>query len=185
MSDPFALAGEFCEFTGMSEPTDLARLQQMLGMASSIMRRHCDQHLSQVADEQVVLRPVAGTTLILPERPVTAVSSVLVNSAPVTDFWFEPNGLLHRGAVTGTVGAPWTNGATVTYTHGYAEITPEFVAIKTICIESTARAFTLNERSASEAMGSTLMESAGYAPEVFLTQGEKLMLADFGKVGIG
>ena len=184
MSGPFATATEFCEFTGMTLPTDLARLQSMLDMASSIIRRYCDQELSVVSAEQVVLPPIAGTTLILPERPVTAVSSVLVNVAPVTDYWFEPSGLLHRGAITGTVGGPWTNGATVTYTHGYAETTPEFGTLRTICIESASRAFTLNERSASEAMGSTLMESAGYSPEVFLTQGEKLLLADFGKVGI-
>ena len=34
-------------------------------------------------------------------------------------------------------------------------------------------------------MGSTLMESAGYAPEVFLTEGEKWLLADYGKVLVG
>ena len=64
----------------------------------------------------------------------------------------------------------------MTYSHGYAETDPEFGVFRSICIESASRAFTLNERSASEAMGSTLMESAGYSPEVFLTQGEKEML---------
>ena len=87
--------------------------------------------------------------------------------------------------MTGTTGEAWVYGATVTYTHGYAEMSDEFGVIRTICIEAASRAYTLNERSASEAMGSTLMESAGYSPEVFLTEGEKRALADLGKVGIG
>jgi hypothetical protein len=185
MSGPFATATELCEWIGLAVPSDLARLQSILLSASSVIRRYCDQTLSVVANDQVTLPPVSGSTLILPERPVTAVASVVVNGTAVTDFWFTTAGILHRGSVTGTIGADWVYGATVTYTHGYAEMTDGFGAIKTICMEAAARAYTLNERSASEAMGSTLMESAGYSPEVFLTEGEKRQLADLGKVGIG
>jgi len=185
MSGPFATATEFCEFIGLPVPNDLARIQAHLGLASAVIRRYCDQVLSVVTNDVVTLPPVRGSTLILPERPVTAVSSVLVNGSSVTDFWFTAAGILHRGTVTGTIGESWVYGATITYTHGYAETTDEFHAIKTVCMEAASRAYTLNERSASEAMGSTLMESAGYSPEVFLTQGEKRDLADLGKVGIG
>jgi hypothetical protein len=184
MSDPFATATELCEWIGLAVPSDLARLQSILGSASAVIRRYCDQRLSEVANDQVTLPPVSGSTLILPERPVTAVTSVLVNSAPVTDYWFTSTGLLHRGSMV-VPGSAWVYGATVTYSHGYAEFTDGFMAIKTICMEAASRAYTLNERSASEAMGSTLMESAGYSPEVFLTEGEKRQLADLGKVGIG
>jgi hypothetical protein len=185
VSGPFATATEFCEFTGIAMPSDLARLQSHLDLASAMIRGFCAQMLSEVADEQVTLPSVKGTALILPERPVTAISSVLVNSAPVTDYWFTRAGVLYRGSVSGIVGVDWSYGATVTYTHGYAESDREFAVLRSVCIDVAARAFTMNERSASEAMGSTLMESAGYAPETFLTTGEKMSLADFGKVGVG
>lgn len=177
MADPFAAATEFCEFTGINLPTDLARLQSQLAMASSVIRGYCDQVLSAVEDDVITLYPSASTFLSLPERPVTAVSEVEVSGVVTTAFYIVP-----RGIRSGTVAAPgsaWLSGAVVTYSHGYAENTSEFDLFKTVCIEVAARAFSMNERSASEAMGSTLMESAGYAPEVFLTQGEKETLRQF------
>jgi hypothetical protein len=36
-----------------------------------------------------------------------------------------------------------------------------------------------------ETLNQIVLESAGYAPEVFLTPGEKMQLADFGKVLVG
>ena len=175
---PFATATEFCEYTGIGLPSDLARLQSILAMSSSVIRSFCGQELSVVTDEEVTVQPSDTETLVLPERPVTAVS-VLEGTVPVTEFTFTRSGLVFR-----TSGS-WSVPTTVIYTHGYTETEPEFIAIKTICMDSASRAFTLNERSASEAMGSTLMESAGYSPEVFLTQGEQMRLADFGKVGVG
>ncbi len=177
MIGPFAIATEFCEFTGIQPPADLARLQAQLLMASSVMRSYCQQTLSVVTDDQITVYPTASTFLSLPERPVTAVAGVLVDGAPFTAFYIVPRGL--RSGSVASPGSAWTRGATVTYSHGYAETDPEFSTLRTICIESAARAFTMNERSASEAMGSTLMESAGYSPEVFLTQGEKETLRTF------
>lgn len=182
MSGPFATVAEFTEWTGMETPADLARLQAILDSASAVVRRFTGQVLSEVVSEVVVLEGIERPTLILPERPVTAIASVVENSItlPAADYTFTRAGLLKRVSE-----ANWSDGATVTYTHGYTETTDEFKELRTVCIESAARAFTLNERSASEVMGSTLMESAGYAPEVFLTEGEKWMLADFGKVLVG
>jgi hypothetical protein len=179
VNGPFATATEFCEFTGIAVPADLARIQAHLDAASAMIRGFCAQVLSVVVDDQVTLQAIERDVLILPERPVTAIGSVLVQAVPVTTYTFT------RGGVLRTSGVNWSYGATVTYTHGYAESDPQFATLRNICIESAARAYTLNERSASEAMGSTLMESAGYAPEVFLTTGEKMALADFGKVGVG
>lgn len=187
MSDPFATAGELAQLIGNQEPQDLSRMQLFLDLSSATIRRYCAQTLSVVENDVVTLPPKERTTLILPERPVTAISGVTANGAALsgaTDWWFTTAGLLHAGtmAVEGTF---WSYGATVTYTHGYAENTDEYKAIKAICLEAASRAYTLNERSASEAMGSTVMESAGYAPEIFLTLGEKMTLADFGKVLVG
>jgi hypothetical protein len=182
VSGPFATATEFCEFTGLNVPTDLARIQAHLEYASAVIRRFTGQTLSAVTADVVTLEGIDRPTLILPQRPVTAITSVVEDSITLaaTDYTFTRSGLLKRESE-----ADWTDGATVTYDHGYAETDDEFAALRAICIEAASRAYTLNERSASEAMGATLMESAGYSPEVFLTIGEKWLLSDFGKVVTG
>lgn len=185
MTGPFATAAELAEFTGMSLPTDLARLQSLLASASAAIRRYCDQTLSTVTADVVTLESTDQNFLILPERPVTFITSVVVDGTPTTAYYFTRAGIIRSGSVSAPTDASWTRGAVVTYNHGYAETDKEFAAIRTVCIQAATRAFTLNERSASEAMGSTLMESAGYAPEVFLTQGEKWALRDFAPVGVG
>lgn len=188
MSDPFGTATELSQLLGLNEPTDLARFQQHLAAASALVRRFTGQELSNVTDDVVTLPAIDRTTLILPERPVVSIASVVANSvtlSPTTDYWFDAKpGLLHSGTriVEGTF---WSYGATVTYTHGYAEFSPEYEAIKAIVLEVASRTITLNERSASEALGGTIMETAGYAPETFLTRGEMWELSDFGKVGVG
>lgn len=177
---PFATAQEFAQYLGMGVPDDLARMQQHLELASGLIRRWCDQTLSEVTNDVIEFSAWDGTTLILPERPVTAVSSVVVSNVPFTEYRFTRAGLL----VT-TDGSWWSDGATVTYDHGYAQSDPSYLAIRSVCLDVASRSYTLNERSSSEAMGSTIMESAGYSPETFLTTGEKMTLADLGKVGVG
>lgn len=186
MSDPFATAAELSQFIGNPEPTDLARMQMLIDLASAEVRRFTGQTLSQITADIVVLPASERTTLILPERPVTAISSVVVDGVAVlsTDYWFTRAGLLHSGTIA-VEGVNWAYGATVTYDHGYAESTDTYTAIKSVCLEAASNAYTLNERSASEAMGSTVMESAGYAPAVFLTLSQQRQLADLGKVMVG
>lgn len=193
MSDPFASAQDFAQFIGVSLPTDLARMQSLLGSASAAIRRYAGQTLSPVAGDVYTVQPqISATTgqtfplpraygdlIFLPQRPVTAVSSVVTGGSSFTSYSFTSAGLLYR-----TDGAAWTKSTTITYDHGYAESSDEYSTIKTICMEAVARAYTLNERSASEFLGNTLAESAGYAPEVFLTPGEKAQL-EFGRVYVG
>jgi hypothetical protein len=84
-----------------------------------------------------------------------------------------------RGIRSGSVATPgsaWTRGATVTYSHGYAESDPQYSVLRTICIESAARAYAPNASGGPEVLSSISLESAGYAPVVFLTQSEKEML---------
>lgn len=193
MSDPLASAQDFAQFIGVSLPTDLARMQQLLGSASAAIRRYAGQTLSPVTGDIYTVQPqisatsgqafplpaAYGEVIFLPQRPVTAVSSVVTGGANFTSYSFTSAGLVYR-----TDGNAWTKPTTVTYDHGYAESSDEYATIKTICMEVAARAYTLNERSASEFLGSTLAESAGYAPEVFLTPGEKAQL-EFGRVYVG
>jgi hypothetical protein len=174
MIGPFATATEFCEFTGFALPDDLARLQANLMLASSKIRNYCDQVLSFVEDDVITVYPTASTFLSLPERPVVEVSDVDVNGVTVTDFYITPRGI--RSGSVASAGSAWSSGATVTYSHGYAETDPEFGVFRSICIEAAARAFTMSERPAQ---GGALVESVGFAPQVFLTEDDKVQLREF------
>jgi hypothetical protein len=185
VSGPFATATEFCEFTGMALPSDLSRLQGLLLAASSEIRTFCGQVLSKVTGDVVVLEPLERPTLVLPERPVTAVSQVLVSGTAVTDFYFTRAGLLHRGSITGTAGTNWSNGATVTYTHGYVETDDVWGTFRSVCIEAAKRAYTFDEDGISVVQGQVLTETVGFRTGVFLSTEDKMALADYGKVLVG
>lgn len=180
MSDPFATAGELAQFLGLPEPSDLSRYQQHIAAASALVRRYCAQVLSPVSGDQVTLAATGTVNLFLPERPVTA-ASVLEGTTPVTGFTLMGS----SGRLLRTDGKTWDATTTVTYDHGYAESSPEYDAIKTVVLQVASRTITLNERSASEAMGNTIMDSAGYAPETFLTRSEMWQLGAFGQVAVG
>jgi hypothetical protein len=194
MSGPFATATELAEFTGISLPTDLSRMQAFLASASALIRRYTGQTLSQVVNDVVVIQPsnslttgqfyplpgaAYGETIFLPQRPVTAISSVVSNSVTITAYGFTSAGLLYR-----TDGLPWTYATTVTYTHGYAETTDEYAAIRDVCIEAASRAYTMNFQGDTRFLGDTTAEAAGFAPAIFLTEGEKARL-EFGRAFIG
>jgi hypothetical protein len=191
MSGPFATATELSEFTGLGVPDDLARLQSFLDYSSALIRRHTGQTLSEVVGDVIIVQPESTTTglqpplprawgeiIFLPERPVTAVA-VTINAVSFTAFKFTAEGLLYR-----TDGQAWgTLPITVTYTHGYPETSDVFIAIKSICIEAALRAYAPNASGSPEVLNSIVLESAGYAPMVFLTEGEKQMLP--AKVAVG
>lgn len=186
MADPFATAAEMAQFANMNLPDDLARMQMLLDAASAEIRGATGQVLSTVAADVVELGPTSARSLYLPERPVTEITLLEVSGDPVTAYSFTPYGQIVHGLTPADYSwENWPFGATVTYDHGHAEDSSEYQRIKTLCIEVALRAFTMNERSASEVLGSTVMESAGYAPEIFLTPGERMSLLGFAPVGVG
>lgn len=158
-------------------PDDLGRLQSLVQTASSIIRAHCSQTLSLVTGDVFVAYPTASSLLTLPERPVTAVSQVLVDGVATTAFYIVP-----RGIRSGTLAAPgtaWDRGATVTYTHGYAESSDAFNTFKSICIEMTKRAYTMDERGQAVFQGGIPAETIGFPTSVFLTQDNREALRPF------
>jgi len=177
MAGPFTTATEVCEFSGMSIPSDLSRLQALAHRASSVIRAYCNQMLSPVVDDVVTVYPTASTFLSLPERPVTAVDEVLIDGVAFTDFYIIPRGL--RSGSVASPGSAWTRGATVTYTHGHAESSEAFKAIQSVCIEMVKRAYTADESGQAIAHGGFPMETAGFPTTLFLTQDNKEMLRPF------
>jgi len=175
MAGPFATATEFSEFTGLPIPDDLARIQAHLEMASSIIRAYCDQVLSAVVNDVVTVYPTVSTFLSLPERPVTAVSQVMVDGVATTDYYLTPRGI--RSGSVAAPGSAWIKGATVTYSHGYGETVSEFGVLRTICIEAAARA--IQGPTEGPEFGGVAPETIGWATQIFLTQGEMAVLSSF------
>jgi len=178
MSGPFASAQDLQDLTGLVVAR--ARAQATLQVASDVIREECGQELSQVVGDVETLPGVDLATLVLSERPVTAITQILVSGSPVTDFTFSRWGVITRSSEVF-----WTSGAVVTYTHGFTEADWEFGVLRSICVDAAVRSLSLNRDGASEAMGSNLMETAGFSPEVFLTEGERSRLASFGKALVG
>lgn len=113
-----------------------AAAEQALQAASAAIRSYTRQHISLVADDEVALRGTWGTTLDLPERPIVDVSSVSSGQAALipTASWQVVGGhLVNSGGWLG----PHTALA-VTYTHGFAVIPDDIVAV---CVSLAARTF--------------------------------------------
>lgn len=177
---PFASAEEFSELTGLQ--ADRARIQAHLSAASDLVRGYTGQTISRVLAEVEVLEKTDSDRLLLSERPVTAISTLVVNGVTQGSTTYT---VTRWGLVVRVSGQPWNLGATVTYDHGLLETDWEWGVVRSVTMDVAARSLSLNERSASEAMGSSLMETAGYSPETFLTEGEKARLSIFGPEMLG
>jgi hypothetical protein len=130
---------------------------RLLSMASDVVRRYCRQNITSSTDT-IVLPGNWDNVLTLPQRPVTNVSSVLINGvSPVYQVYrtvddglflgtgaYQPDfGVLlwsgnalwgPAGSNTGpqATGATWQgpqSQITVTYTHGYDEVPADIVNV--------------------------------------------------------
>jgi hypothetical protein len=177
MAGPFATATEVCEWSNMAVPNDLSRLQSLASSASSVIRAHCYQTLSEVVDDIYTAYPTPSSFLSLPERPVTAVDTVTVNGVATTAFYIVPRGI--RSGTLQAPGAVWASGATVTYTHGYPESSDAFKTIKAVCIEMVKRAYTADESGQALSQGGFPVETAGFPTTLFLTTANKEALRPY------
>lgn len=109
----------------------IAAAEFALLSVSAAVRNYCRQKIDRVTDDVVVLDSVSrGRLLYLPELPVISVSDVAENGVAlaVTGHYqlLQPSGGLYR------VGRPWYYGLqtiAVTYTHGYAVIPDDIMAV--------------------------------------------------------
>jgi hypothetical protein len=109
--------------------------------ATAAIKNYCHQMIELVEDDEYTFDVEAGRSkLFLPELPVTAVASVVEDDEALTegsdeDYQVANHGVLHR------VGQKWAEGVqivVVTYTHGYAMIPDDVVAV---CTRAAARAY--------------------------------------------
>ena len=173
----FATAAELTSFIGGDAVGTRGTL--MLTLASAAIRRFTGQTLDQVTGAQEEFGPSDLEALFLTERPVTAVTEVEVNAVAITDYVWT-----RWGTIRYSIDAAWSDGAIVTYDSGYAPASDEMVAVKSICLEAAARAFTRDPTTGSETFGPQ-PEAIGWAPQIILTSEEQARLRDFGAVPVG
>jgi hypothetical protein len=183
VADPFAIASELAQLGGLSVPDDLARWQMVLELASAEIRDYSGQVLSEVTGDVVVFEPEWSQTLYLPERPVTAVTQVLVEGVATTDYRLLDERKIVRGSDPNVLTSlSWSRGATVTYNHGYAEMTESYKSVKAICLEVADRALRSPEAPSSFEPSE---ETIGWRARIFLDEQQKSVLANLGVVAVG
>lgn len=128
--------------------------------AKAVVRAWTHQYLEATTSDVIEVDGLGSDVLLLPEFPVTAVSSVTISSE--TDFddtntEFKESGLLYRTDLG--VWPPGINNITVTYDHGYDDTDEMWDAVKLVVLGVAGRLFEQGG-AASESTGGF---SANYA----------------------
>jgi hypothetical protein len=124
MADQLATAPDLA--SALQQDVDTATATLLIECATAVIQAVTGQRIVQVVNDLQVLdldEYDGGNYLVLPERPVTAVGTVLIGSTAVTDFSTQLSRARlwraygWRSVLINYYGQPST--ATVTYTHGY------------------------------------------------------------------
>lgn len=177
---PLATVADFSQYIGQDlDQPGQARALRILGASSARIRGYCRQVISLVEDETVTLRIIEPDELVLPQRPVVSVSSVVVNNIALADWVLRGDKLLRRygwNFFPGVHPLPDPRLVTVTYSHGYAEI-PEIAS--TICMEISSMTFFnaqgLRQESIDDYSRTWAIETVGAGA---LTKDHKKLLSD-------
>jgi hypothetical protein len=114
--------------------------------ASAAIQNYCHQTLELVEDDVASYMFAQGPRLFLPEVPVNEVSEVIEDGEELTeteDYLLADHGVLHR------VGQNWAGNTAliqVTYSHGYATLPDDLVAVAT---RAAARSYQAGLRAAN------------------------------------
>ena len=170
--DPFADVGQLDDYL-TDETVDPDGGLQALEMASDLIRGYTRQTISLVADDVEVHDGAGHSVLLLRELPVVTVSTVTVDDEPVDDWYASEAGVLRR---TGGEFWPLNEKVAVTYTHGWAEIPGDIVAVT---LQLATRGVNNPAGIQREQIGQYAVTYTGgqvAGGTVGLTSGEKLIL---------
>lgn len=119
----------------------MASCARAIEEATAAIKNYCHQTIELVEDDEITLDVWAPRwNLVLPEMPVVSVASVVEDGETLVEGDDEDYVLAQYGQLIRR-GARWEVGpqiVTVTYTHGYATLPDDVVAV---CTRAAARAF--------------------------------------------
>ena len=182
---PFATAADLEDWLGVGT-LDASRATVVLDAATGAIQGWTRQTISEVAGDAVELRGTWKPVLELPERPVTAVTSVSVDGVAQTvddDYVVVRNELRRpegwdsqlRFSVFGPEG--WGGPdvvVAVTYTHGFATVPDD---VKGVCLQLAGRMYLNPEAAAMKVIdGHTFQYGLDF---LALTDGEKATLRKY------
>lgn len=170
MNEPLATVDQLAAFIGGDVNADSADLY--LDIASGMVRDYLNQQITEVLNDVVILDPVNGANVLLPETPVTKILSVEV----LTDgTWTlcDPSSYvasLNTGLIVGLshvdVRWPYTAGSwRVTYSHGFEDVPSTIVGV---VLGVAARGYSSPVSVQQERIGNYqvryAVESGGFSP---------------------
>jgi hypothetical protein len=129
----------------IDETLQIIATARALTEASASIRNYTRQYLEQIDDDVITLDSPGGYRLFLPEIPVIDVTKVVEDGVTLTqgdDYKLGQHGILHR------IDQRWSDGIqniTITYSHGFAVIPDDIVAI---CTRAASRAYQAGVRAA-------------------------------------
>ena len=145
---------------------------QALEMASDLIRGYTGQTIDLVENDVEVHDGTGHSRLLLRELPIVEITAVEVDGDPVAGWYATELGVLRR-----TRGVwPWNEKVAVTYTHGYAEIPGDIVAVT---LQLAGRGVTNPQGVQREQIGNVSTTYTGghvAGGTVGLTQGEIQLL---------
>jgi hypothetical protein len=194
--DPLATVDDLEARLGRDLTADeAARADALLADASALVRGYVRQHLAPpVSGDQVVLRPV-GTLVRLPQRPVTAVTSVAAVGpdgaviGALSGWSWDGRDLVDLACATPSGSWPLTGRAClpdtyrITYDHGYTETPADIVAVICAMVLRTLLAPSPVAGMVSERIGQynyQLQQGTGsVGATVLMTQADRDALRDY------
>lgn len=160
--------GQFCTTQDLEDAlgrpvTRAASATRAIERATAMIQSYTYQTIAYVADDVITLNPVGNTSILLPEVPVVAVSSVVeagVTLVLTDDYTWDADGILRRRwpqqssrvwPLTGVRNFPnEPNALVVTYSHGYQTIPAD---IREVCLSMAVRSYQATERAAMQYPG--------------------------------
>lgn len=184
----FATEADLEAYTGTTVATDRATL--LLDAATAAIQTYCRQSFTQ-ATTTAVFPGTFAEKLELPERPVTAVTTVIIGDTTLavdTDYVWDGQHTLYRGTKVdgvlsvngpdylingwGDWGGPGAQ-VSVTYTHGFATIPG---VVKGVCLALAARTLGSPDGVNSESVGSYSVSYSRTGGAVSLLDEERALL---------
>lgn len=177
MADPFISEQNVVDFLGRGDASDPG-LTIAIGSACDIVRLISEQDLDEDTDSPLTLDGTGTDCLLLPQLPVSSVTSVQVDGTAVTDYVLKSDGTLIRTMDTEAdtpSTATWPEGrqnVEIQYTHGYPSgDIPR--PLKQVALQLAARMYEQGN-AMKESIGEVSRDYAASAME--LTNGEKAIL---------
>jgi len=139
-NDPLVSTDDFSEWFSIDAPTasELARMQTAIEIASAECRSETQQQLT-VISETITIHPRPNTCeIILPQWPVTAVDSIIINGTQLTadtDYFWERTGIIRF--LTYQLLTP-RYPLTVRYTHGWDPLPRDLAGV---CLSLSKRLY--------------------------------------------